>query len=236
MRNCTRDPARPRASARLTDSAYSVPRGDRLSGRPLNFSAASLVARIAAFACSRSEGRVLPHRPRSRVRRHARGGAPCGPGRPARPAEPAPWLPAVVDPPRGCESPEPWRRASARRATRQAPTTWLRRSRSGSGLEDPNWSPLRGRAAAGGRRRVIIITPARRGDGRQSHGRSAGTITKKKGDQLAKSVPRPLPERAAKRAHPGFHLPGQRHQAAGPDRLIRPVRRFIAQQREPDGL
>src|SRR5690606_35344182 len=46
----------------------------------------------------------------------------------------------------------------------------------------------------------------------------------------------PVPERLAPRARPGLGLPGQRDQAAGYDRILRPVRGAVAQHREPDGL
>ena len=45
-----------------------------------------------------------------------------------------------------------------------------------------------------------------------------------------------FPECAASRTRAGVGLPGQRHQAAGHDRILRPVRRAAAQHRQPDGL
>src|SRR3546814_2021175 len=45
-----------------------------------------------------------------------------------------------------------------------------------------------------------------------------------------------FPERAAARARAGVDLPGQRHQAAGHGRVLRPVRGAAAQHRTPDGL
>src|SRR5215472_16160432 len=49
-------------------------------------------------------------------------------------------------------------------------------------------------------------------------------------------VARPLLECLAQGARTGIDLSRQRHQAAGPDRLVRSVRGPAQEQREPDGL
>ena len=47
---------------------------------------------------------------------------------------------------------------------------------------------------------------------------------------------RPLPERAAERAGPGLYLSRQRHQATGPDRVIRSICSFAEEHGVTNGL
>ena len=49
-------------------------------------------------------------------------------------------------------------------------------------------------------------------------------------------TPRAVPERLAPRARAGVDLPRERHQVAGPDRVLRPVRGVVEELGEPDGL
>ena len=55
-------------------------------------------------------------------------------------------------------------------------------------------------------------------------------------EQQRATATRPVSEHAAQGARAGLDLPRQRHQAAGPDRIVRPVRRAAAQHRHADGL
>ena len=55
-------------------------------------------------------------------------------------------------------------------------------------------------------------------------------------EQQRATATRPVPECSAQGTRPGIDLSRQRHQTAGPDRVIRPVRRTSAQHRHANGL
>src|SRR5690606_31312463 len=83
------------------------------------------------------------------------------------------------------------------------------------------------------------ITSARSppwGTGRAKRAQARTTITKLGEHHVQGAISAgSFPERAAARARAGLDLPGQRHQAAGHGRILRPVRGAAAQYRQPDG-
>src|SRR3954469_1976211 len=55
-------------------------------------------------------------------------------------------------------------------------------------------------------------------------------------EQQGPVATRPVSKHVAQGARPRFDLSGERHQAAGPDRVVRPIRRAVAQLGHADGL
>jgi small GTP-binding protein len=65
---------------------------------------------------------------------------------------------------------------------------------------------------------------------------SGATIAESTDEQQRAVATRPVPEHAAQGTRTGLHLPRQRHQAPGPDRVVRSVRRAAEEHRDANGL